>query len=135
VSPIGSAILACVQILGAWRFDHYIYKKQDLPARDPNMELIFEFKDSGESRLYWSSDQGHSFCERKGTWTCDREGLVVDTVTEANPRNKMDCSADPDMQPGHRAEIPYQRVDDKLYFTIPLGNEEIIYVFQSLPTK
>jgi len=108
------------------------YQGEILPKRDPRLTLKYTFNDNGTSELYWTYDEGQSFCHRKGLYLYNEaKSILEDISTWINPNNKADCSMDPDMQLGKRSVTPISWTNcGKLKTEIPLGNETIYYVWE-----
>jgi len=118
-------------LTGQWQFYKMIYEGQELPPRDPRLLLRFDFKESGADRLYWTLDEGKTFCERKGRFTYDGE-ILEDEVTWVNPDNEPTCSSDPDMQPGRKTTSSARVVEGDFRLEIPLGGESLTYVWKRI---
>ena len=117
-------------IVGSWFLDHIIYKGEERPPFNPDLEIMFDFDAMGESHLFWFRNNEVGFCERKGVYKYESCGLT-DTVTWLNPLNLTECGLDPDMQLGHTT-ITYVDMDgnDFLRLHLQMGEEELIYVLR-----
>ena len=118
-------------IWGQWRFVRMRYQNQDMPPRDPRLELIFEFSETNESRLFWTFDGGRNFCERKAHYQFE-ENWLVEKITWVNPANMNSCASDPDMQLGREAKTQAFLRDSELWVNIGLGAEDLYYVWQKI---
>jgi hypothetical protein len=126
-----SFLLGAALLSGQWQYYKTLYNGEEMPPRDPRLQLIFEFKDNGEDRLYWTYDEGQTFCERRGKYEFS-ENILKDEVVWVNPDNAPECGADPDMQQGRTTSSPASIVDNELQIEIPLGSESIIYVWKRI---
>lgn len=125
----GQALAASASpIEGRWRHVKMIVRDQELPPRDPNLELTFEFFPDAQSRLYWTRDEGRSFCERRGQYSYDGR-LLTERIVWVNPANRADCAQDPDMQLDRQTSTPVDVREDELRLHLPFGGEELVYVF------
>lgn len=111
---------------GLWNFYKRIYQGQETIPN--HVKLIFEFH-SGDSRLYWEEVNDHGFCERRGKFFYNKP-ILTDMVTWVNPLNKYGCSNDPDMQLGRTTQTRMEVINEELNVFLPLGNDELIYVFR-----
>jgi hypothetical protein len=118
-------------IVGEWLFIKMHYKNQDLPPRDPRLELKFRFESTGQSRLYWTFDQGRSFCERLAEYSFDGS-LLKEKITWVNPKNANSCGSDPDMQLGRETQTQAFMKDSFLWINIGLGAEDFFYIWKRI---
>lgn len=116
-------------IEGKWSIFQVIYR--GTPKEPTHTLLEFDFED-GNSRLYWKQLDSEGFCERKRKYKYSYP-LVEDEVTWTNPANLIECSMDPDMRVGHRSITRAENVDGMLRLYLPLGDEELTYVFKRRP--
>lgn len=119
-------------VIGLWHFVEMEWNGNRMPPRDPRLSLCFEFHSSGESRLYWTYDDGKTFCERKGVYSVS-EGSILDEVVWVNPKNRSDCGDDPDMRKGRTSVTPYDwNENGQLRLTLPMGAEDIVYIWDRI---
>lgn len=120
-------------LLGRWKFYKMILDGQEMPPHDPRLDLEYEFLPSGVNRLYWTYDEGKTFCERKGQYMY-KDGFLMDEVVWVNPKNKSDCATDVDMQMGRRATSKLDITPEgDIKIHIPFSDKEMLYVWKKLP--
>jgi hypothetical protein len=128
---------AASPIAGEWQFYKMIIDGQEFPPRDPRLKLIYTFDTTadgiGVDRLYWTYDDGATFCERMGQFIY-KDGFLMDDITWVNPKNKDECSTDLDMQMGRKAtsqlDIVKAGANSELSLHVPFGDKEILYVWR-----
>ena len=120
---------AALSLVGDWHYFKMVFQGHEMPPRDPRLDLRFDFKSDGQNRLYWSYDQGQTFCERRGMYSVS-SNQIDDLVTWVNPQNRSDCGQDPDMQVGNHTLSNFEIRNDQFRLEIPFGNENITYIFE-----
>lgn len=120
------------EIVGNWFYFMKIYKGQEDPQKpDDTLRLHYDLTADGKSRLYWWHEGERDRCERRGSYKMEGD-LLVDQTEWVNPENTPDCAKDPDMQPDKLTKTPVSFKDGNLVTRIPLGEEELFYVWKRL---
>ena len=120
------------EIIGQWKFVEYIYEGKTLPLPNPNLNLYFEFNETGSDRLWWFRNNEPGFCERIGLFKYENE-LLEDQVVWVHPDNHVECSKHEDMRMGQNAKNKVVIVDDKLHLYLSLKGQPFIYVWERQP--
>lgn len=129
---IGAASAAPTsELIGKWQAIGYIYQETLIQPPDPQLTLTFQFFEDGTDILYWKNKNEDFFCERTGKWFV-KDGILFDEIVSTNPANHWDCSADPDMEIGRKNESQFWVKDGFLNTVIPLGDENLVYVWKSV---
>jgi len=118
---------------GEWQFYKMVLEGQEMPPRDPRLDLRYEFLDQGVNRLYWTYDQGRTFCERKGQYIF-KDGFLMDEIVWVNPNNKSDCASDVDMQLGRKSVSQLDIFENEIVLHIPFTDKEILYHWKKVAT-
>ncbi len=129
--PVFAKSSTSQDLLGKWQAIGYIYQGSFVQPKDPRLLLTFEFFADGSNVLFWQYKKEKTFCERRGRWTVV-DGKLRDEVTWTNPKNDMDCGGDPDMQVGKINISPFWVEKKQLFVEIPLGQENLVYVWNRL---
>lgn len=113
---------------GRWKFMEYIYENQRHPRLNPNLNLFFEFNETGSNRLWWYRDNEKGFCERVGMYQFDSQ-LLIDEVAWVHPQNQAECSQHPDMQMGQKATNTVTFENGHLHLHLTLKGQPFIYIW------
>ncbi len=122
------------EFLGHWLFHKMIYKGQLMDPLNPQLIMTFTFHEVGVNTLSFHRLDEEGFCERTAVWFYHQDKQELhQKVTWANPNNRSDCAQDPDFQIGHESFSPFNLVEDQLHLTVPLADENVIFVWKRLP--
>ena len=134
-------ILSCVHtssampfnaaIVGQWHFYKMVYQGKEMPPRDPNLYLEFDFSEAGESHLFWKTQDKSTFCERRGSYYYD-EPWLMDEIQWVNPNNTDDCATDPDMQMGHTTWTKAWMENGEFRLQFKVGDDDLVYVWKKV---
>ena len=102
---VGKGADADPAVLGTWLFSNYRYQNQELPIPNPDLKLTFEFLPDGMSKLQWSRQGENGTCLRWARYNVGG-GTLSQVVVWLDPKNRDDCSKDPDMQMGKPTQTP-----------------------------
>lgn len=117
------------ELLGTWLFHKYKYRGKELPAPNPDLQMFFSFLPDGTNQLMYYRTGQEGFCERKATFNWD--GQVIRQKTYwVNEKNAIECSSDPDMQPGREANNRLYILDDQLNLEMPLSDDVITFIWK-----
>lgn len=130
-SPLLAKSSTSQDLLGKWQAIGYFYQGSFVQPKDPRLLLTFEFFKDGTDTLFWKYKGQNDFCERRGHWKV-KEGKLEDEVFWLHPQNGKDCGGDPDMQVGKINISPFWVEKDQLFVEIPLGQENLIYVWKKI---
>jgi len=125
------ALTLGVSIVGQWQFYKMEYRGNELPPRDPNLVLTYEFAEDMKSHMLWyyKNDLKHR-CERRGEFEY-QDGILSDTATWIDPENHISCSQDPDMRLGTVSVVPLVLHESgDLYMKLPFNGEFLYYVWK-----
>ena len=114
--------------IGKWQFSKMRFKGELHEIPNPDLQLIYYFYDTGNSRLFWTRKNERSFCERVGIYMIVDE-KIKDLVVWRNPGSAPDCYRDPDMELGRIIEFPLRMRDGKLETDIFVGDNVITYIW------
>lgn len=118
-------------IFGMWLFTSLIYQGHSMPLPNPNLKIYYEFLDTGINTLRYHREGEAGFCERRAAFEFSGSTLVQQVVW-VNPQNAPWCSQDTDMQLGNQTWSDTWIENHQLHLTIPMGDEEIIYVWDKV---
>lgn len=119
-------------IIGLWLFTSLIYQGQSMPLPNPQLKIHYEFLDTGINTLRYKRDNEEGFCERRAAYEFSGRKLIQQ-VTWVNPQNAFWCGQDTDMQLGNQSWSDAWIANGKFYLSVPMGEENIIYVWDRLP--
>ena len=116
------------EIVGDWKLISMLHQGQPIPLPNPDLNLHLTFFANGTERLYW--DRGTPlFCEGFAHYQYDG-GYLKQAVFAVNPKNSPDCTRDVDLQLGRSTQTKLDFAGKNLRLAMPMGDEELIYVFQ-----
>ncbi len=122
------------ELTGHWLFYKMIYKGELMDPLNPKLVMTFNFQEGLYNALSFHRTDEEGFCERVALWSFDHQKQrLYQRVTWANPKNRADCSSDPDFQVGHESYSPFKYEKDQLYLTVPLADENVVLVWKRLP--
>ena len=121
-----AALLSLLTIVGTWRYAGFRYEDRQYPIPNPDLELLFTFREDGVSRLYWHRKNEPGFCERTADYRLDGN-MLWQKNTWVNPANDGSCASDPDMQPGRETTTPIQLSQNDMAFVLELNGKEFLY--------
>lgn len=121
-------------ILGMWLFTSLIYQGQSMPLPNPDLKIYYEFFADGTNTLYYHRKGEEGFCERRATFEFNNEQIAQEVVW-VNPDNAIWCGQDTDMQLGYRSWNKARLVNQELHLSLPMGEEEIIYIWSKVPSR
>ncbi len=116
-------------LIGRWKFTRYNYQGRELPLPNPNLNLFYEFYNTGTSRLWWTRSNEEGFCERIGSYSFDGS-LLSDQVLWVNSKNNIDCGKDPDMLTGRKVSTKAIVLNNELRTELTLKGEPFIYIWE-----
>lgn len=128
-----SALLAQTtpQLHGEWRLSAMIYRGNEVPPLNPNLNLRWSFFENGTERLYWDRSDEDGFCERFANYEVS-DGKLWEKVYAVNPMNNSTCNQDPDMHVGRETVTKIEIISQKILLHLSLGDEELIYVLKEV---
>lgn len=128
----GAAQATDPRLFGRWQFDSLRYQGQEMPRPNPDLILIFEFREDGTDRLSWTRRDETGFCDRTAVYSA-ADGVLQELVVWVHPGNRGDCAQDPDMQLGRQASVPYRVENGRLELDLPLSDETLTYLWVPVP--
>lgn len=116
-------------LMGIWFYASLIY--QGAPMNKPNPDLIMQisFLNSTTNEIFYYRKNEPGFCKRTANYSV-QDGILHQQVIALDENNADYCSQDTDMQLGNISNTPYEIKDEKLLLTLPLGEENIIFVWE-----
>jgi hypothetical protein len=116
-------------LIGAWLYASLIY--QGVPMNKPNPDLIMSisFINDTTNEIYYYRKNETGFCKRTASYFV-ADGILRQEVIAVDENNASFCSQDTDMQLGSISNTPYEIKNDQLLLTLPLGEENLIFVWQ-----
>jgi hypothetical protein len=118
-------------IFGMWLFTSLIYQGSSMPLPNPNLKIYYEFLDTGINTLRYHREGEMGFCERRAAYEFSGHELAQQVIW-VNPQNAPWCGQDTDMQLGNRSWSKAWLENRQFHLTIPMGEEEIIYVWDQV---
>jgi hypothetical protein len=116
---------------GQWRMTDMIYKGQEMPPPNPDLNLSWTFFENGTERLYWQRKDEEGFCERFANYHIG-DNQIQEKVFAVNPLNKADCGTDPDMQVGRETFNKIEIQQQRILFHLQVGEEEVIFILKEV---
>lgn len=116
-------------IIGVWVFVAVIYHGELMPKPNPNLNIIFEFKEDQTNNLFYNRNDENGFCERNATYSFKDNSLVQKNYW-VNPKNQMSCAQDADMQLDYESITKAVVNEQQLYLDLQLGDEVLTYIWQ-----
>ncbi|MDG0816325.1 hypothetical protein [Bdellovibrio svalbardensis] len=99
-----------------------------MPKPNPDLVMTLHFESPQINTLHYSRKHESGFCERKAQYEYDGK-ILKQTVVWVNPENSPSCSQDSDMLLGQVSTTPVRISNEALYMDLPLGEEELTYVW------
>lgn len=96
---------------------------------NPDLKITFSFESSDRNELFYHRLGERGFCRRWAKYEI-QDGLLKQTITEVDAENNSSCGQDTDMQLGRSSATPFEIHGDRLHLRLPLGEDELIYVFE-----
>lgn len=121
-------------LLGTWLFSGMFYQGTVMPPLNPNLQIVYQFKDDGRSRLFYQRKGEEGFCEREALFEV-RENQIVQKIVWTHPNNAIWCDSDVDMQLGYFSIAPFEFRDGKFYLSVMMGEEEMFYIWDRQEVK
>jgi hypothetical protein len=116
-------------LIGLWFYVSLIY--QGLPMDKPNPDLIISvnFINDTTNEIFYYRENEPGFCKRTASYIVG-DGILRQEVISVDENNASFCSQDTDMQLGNISNTPFEIKDEQLLLTLPLGEENIIFVWK-----
>lgn len=121
--------LASPSLEGTWRYDGFFYQGHRYENPNPDLTLTFTFLNNGLDRLYWARVGDNGFCEREAHYT-SADNQLYQQVTWVNPKNRSECSKDPDMNLGAESLVNFEVLEDELHLLLELKGEPFHYILR-----
>lgn len=116
---------------GEWRLAGMIYRGNELPPMNPNLNLRWTFFANGSERLYWDRKGENGFCERFANYEI-KNNQINEAVFAVNPMNSAECAQDPDMQVGRQTSNKIEIQKQQILLHLQMGDEELIYILKEV---
>ncbi len=116
---------------GEWKLEAMIYRGEEVPPLNPQLNLRWTFFANGTERLYWDRQGENGFCERFANYKI-LEGQIHETVFAVNPLNSFECGQDLDMQVGRQTVNTIEVQPQRILLHLQLGDEELIYILKEV---
>ena len=118
-------------LLGIWLFTGIVYRGEELPRPNPNLQMQIMFLNDRQFKIQYSYTGESGFCESASDYSYYQEGnLLHSKVVWLNPENSSTCDQDPDMRIGNQAVSEIYFKDDKLHLKLRLGDEDIVLLWE-----
>lgn len=118
-------------LLGIWFFTGVIYRGENLPRPNPDLQMQLIFLNEEQLKIHYSYVGERGFCESLSNYEYDNERkLLHSKVIWLNPENSQICSQDPDMQLDSESTSEVSVIADKLYLKLNLGEEDIVLIWE-----
>lgn len=118
-------------LIGLWLYTSVIYRGNEMPLPNPNLQLQMVFLNGEQMKLRYSYTDSSGFCESTSEYKVDDVNHKLQVqVKSVDPENADFCHGDPDMQVGHKSETPILLKDQRLHLQLNLGEEDIIMILE-----
>ncbi len=118
-------------LIGIWLFTSMFYHGQIIDPPNPNLKLYYTFQNETQNEIYYYRVDEAGFCRRWANYEIKND-FIFQTIHTTDPDNNSNCSPDPDMQLGNISSAHFEIINGKLHLYLPLGDEEIQYIFDRL---
>ena len=118
-------------ILGKWKFSRIADRSQEPHTMDPALVLTLKLDPPNSSTLYWTRDDGKTFCEGRGVFDWNGH-IFVNQITWVNPLNMKSCTNAFDLQIGKRINMPAWIFNNLLHVDLGHGTESLIYIWTKI---
>ncbi len=118
-------------IIGVWLFTSIFYQGQLIDPPNPKLKIYYTFQNEFENEIYYYRTDETGFCRRWANYEINNNTLTQ-TIQKTDQENNSNCGSDPDMQLGNTSTTHVEIRDGKLHLYLPLGEEEIQYIFDKL---
>jgi hypothetical protein len=115
-------------LLGIWFFTALIYQGHLMDPPNPNLHLYYTFMSETRNEVFYYRDDEKGFCKRWADYSAGEQS-IEQTVVEVDPLNMDSCSSDSDMLMNSHSMVKYEIKNNQLHLYLPLGEEEIVYIF------
>lgn len=116
-------------LIGLWLYASLIYQGQPIPRPDEKLIMHFIFNNSTENEILYHRQNETGFCRRTAKYSVVNDQLIQEVIA-VDPLNAPYCSEDTDMRIGFKSVSKFEVKGDEMYLYLPLGEEEIIYVWK-----
>lgn len=116
-------------LLGTWLFYKYFYQGKVVPAPNPELFMYLTFNADGTDRLFYHRLNENGGCDRTAKYSWDGQQIFQKTIY-VSEKNLIDCTKDPDMQPGREATNRMYILNDELYLEMPLSDDIITFIWK-----
>jgi hypothetical protein len=116
-------------LIGIWLYVSLIY--QGAPMNKPNPDLIMSisFINETTNEIFYYRRNEPGFCKRTASYIVSN-GILQQEVISVDDNNASFCAQDTDMQLGNISNTPYEIKGQQLLLTLPLGEENLIFVWE-----
>ncbi len=118
-------------LIGLWLFTSLFYQGQLLPPPNENLKIYYSFLNQYRNEIYYYRANESGFCRRWANYQIDGT-FITQTIDQIDDENTASCSADTDMQIGNTSKVHYEIINAQLHLYLPLGEEEIHYIFDQI---
>lgn len=118
-------------LIGIWMFVSMIYQGQPMNPPNPALKIYYNFQSETQNELFYYRENENGSCRRTAEYKLT-QSEIQQKVTSVDEQNAFFCSQDSDMQLGNISNVKYEMVDDKLYLYLPLGEEQLVYVWKKI---
>jgi hypothetical protein len=115
-------------LLGIWLFTSVFYHGQLMDPPNPNLKIYYTFQNEYQNEIYYYRTDETGFCRRWANYETTNS-TMIQTIDRVDENNNSSCSSDPDMQLGKTSAVHFEIINEKLHLYLPLGDEEIQYIF------
>ncbi len=118
-------------LLGIWIFSGVVYRGEELPRPNPDLQLRMMFLNETQMKVHYSHLGENGFCESLSDYSYDAEKRTLHTkVVSLNADNDQKCTQDPDMRIGSEADSEAYVESDKFYLKLRLGEEDLTMIWE-----
>lgn len=118
-------------LIGLWLFTSIFYQGQPGPIPNDKLKIYYSFQNEFVNEIYYYRTNETGFCRRWANYQAT-DSVITQTIDRLDPDNSSSCDSDTDMQLGNSSKVHYEIKDEKLHLYMPLGDEEIQYIFERI---
>lgn len=118
-------------LLGTWLFVSMIYNGVVMDPPNPDLKIVYEFREDGTNMLHYHREGEKGSCDRMALYEFNGQELFQQ-VTWVAPHNADFCSQDPDMQLGTINKTSAEVKNGNFYLSLRMGDDNVVYVWKRI---
>jgi hypothetical protein len=117
------------ELIGVWLYASLIYQGTAISKPNPDLMMNISFLNASTNEIFYYRKNEPGFCKRTATYSI-ADGILQQVVIAVDDNNANFCSQDTDMQIGNISNTPYEIKGEQLLLSLPLGEENLIFVWE-----